>query len=527
VNLAELLEIPASIFPDQEIIRFEGEGFTYADLQTRAGLRADALRAAGVQQGDRVAVLQTNTPAVVETLFATAALGAVFVPLNFRARADEVAHMVQVAGPSILLAGERYMDVARAVPNADATNYRILDIEGFGAMDRAGAPADGAPVSAPPANTEDDLAVLMFTSGTSAAAKAVMLAHTDLTAFVFTTTEPADGTDKGSVLVAAPLYHIAGLTAALTGVFAGRRIVLLRQFDADDWLRTVERERVTHAFLVPTMMRRVLDSPRFAAADLASLRVVSYGAAPMPVSLIRRAIGAFPPVVQLLNAFGQTETTSTVTVLGPADHRLEGTPAEIELKLQRLGSIGRPLADVELRILDEEGRLLGPDQIGEIAIRSQRIMRGYYGAADATDSALVDGWLRTRDLGWVDEAGYVFLAGRQSDMIIRGGENIAPEEVEIVLESHPAVEEAAVVGIADEEWGERVVAVVATRAGADVLADELVEYCRKRLASYKKPEAVFFAEALPRNALGKLLRKELRLQLAGQAAGGSDGERDG
>jgi acyl-CoA synthetase (AMP-forming)/AMP-acid ligase II len=214
-------------------------------------------------------------------------------------------------------------------------------------------------------------------------------------------------------------------------------------------------------------------------------------------------------------------------VLGPADHRLDGTPAEIELKVRRLGSIGRPLPDVELRILDETGEGLGSDQIGEIAIRSQRVMRGYYGAADATDSALVDGWLRTRDLGWIDEGGYVFLAGRQSDMIIRGGENIAPEEVEVVLESHPAIEEAAVVGIADEEWGERVVAIVATRPGLEVGADELVEYCRERLASYKKPDAVFFAEALPRNALGKLLRKELRLQLAGQPAGGLDGERNG
>jgi acyl-CoA synthetase (AMP-forming)/AMP-acid ligase II len=367
----------------------------------------------------------------------------------------------------------------------------------------------------------------MFTSGTSAAAKAVMLGHDDLTSFVYNTTEPADGTDRGSVLVAAPLYHIAGLTAVLTGVFAGRRIVLSRQFEAQEWLETVESEHVTHAFLVPTMVRRVLDCPRFADSDLSSLRVLSYGAAPMPVPLIRRAIESFPQSVLFLNAFGQTETTSTVTVLGPTDHRLQGTPEEIEMKLRRLASIGRPLGDVELSILDENGQPLGPGQVGEIAIRSQRVMRGYYGATEATEAALQDGWLRTRDLGWIDEGGYVFLAGRQSDMIIRGGENIAPEEVEVVLESHPGVEEAAVIGVPDEEWGERVIAVVAARPGIDLPADELVEYCRQRLASYKKPEAVFFTQTLPRNALGKLLRKELRAQLASHVGGGFDVERNG
>jgi len=525
VNLAELLEIPAEIFPDQEILRFEGAGMTYGELQARAGQRADALRAAGVQPGDRVAVLQTNTPAVVETLFAAATLGAVFVPLNFRARADELVHMIQVAEPSILLAGDRYLEAAERLSRAEPHGPQVIWLDNPSTLKpHSGAPAATGQAVPPP---DGQIAVLMFTSGTSAAAKAVMLAHADLTAFVFNTTEPTDGTDRGSVLVTAPLYHIAGLTAVLTGVFAGRRVVLLRQFDAEDWLQTVERERVTHAFLVPTMMRRVLDCPRFGDTNLSSLQVLSYGAAPMPVPLIRRAIDAFPRAVQFLNAFGQTETTSTVTVLGPADHRLDGTPEEIEAKLRRLASIGRPLPDVELSVLDESGQPLGPDQVGEIAIRSQRVMRGYYGAAEATESALQDGWLRTRDLGWIDEGGYVFLAGRQSDMIIRGGENIAPEEVEVVLESHPAVEEAAVVGIADEEWGERVVAVVATRAGTEVLADELVEYCRERLASYKKPEAVFFTEALPRNALGKLLRKELRAQLAGQAAGGLDGKRNG
>jgi acyl-CoA synthetase (AMP-forming)/AMP-acid ligase II len=527
VNLAELLEIPAEIFPDQEILRFDGEKVSYADLQERATRRAADLGALGIRPGDRVAVIETNTPAVIETLLASAMVGAVFVPLNFRAREGELAHMVRVAQPCLLLAGDRYRETAEQISRTQPSSPRVIGLAAAPGEVASLGGVNDTPATHPPSGSGDDgLAVLMFTSGTSAAAKAVMLAHEDLTAFVFNTTEPADGTDRGSVLISAPLYHIAGLTGVLTAVFAGRRIVLLRQFEALDWLETVEREQITHAFLVPTMMRRVLDCPRFADTNLSSLRVLSYGAAPMPVPLIRRAIASFPPSVQFLNAFGQTETTSTVTVLGPADHRLDGTPEEIETKLRRLASIGQPLPDVELSVLDESGRSLGPNQVGEIAIRSGRVMRGYYGADEATNAALQDGWLRTRDLGWIDEGGYVFLAGRQSDMIIRGGENIAPEEVEVVLESHPAVEEAAVVGVADEEWGERVVAVVVTRPGVDVRAEELVEYCRERLASYKKPETVFFSEALPRNALGKLLRQELRVQLADQVAGGSGGERN-
>lgn len=517
MSLADLLEIPAEIFPQQEVLRFEGEGISYHDLQDRVGRRADLLRELGIQQHDRVAVMETNTPAVVETFFAAVAVSAVFVPLNFRARADEIAHMLRIAEPRALLAGERYIEAALQLSAADPNGPRVINIDGHAGLERTAPDFQREnPTSLADTAPHEDLAVLLFTSGTSAAAKAVMLGHADLSTFVFNTTELADGTDRGSVLVAAPLYHIAGLAAVLTGVFAGRRVVLMRQFDAAEWLETVARDRITHAFLVPTMMRRVLDCPGFADTDLSSLRLVSYGAAPMPVPLIRRAIAAFPRSVQFLNAFGQTETTSTVTVLGPADHRLDGTTEEVEAKLRRLASIGRPLPDVELGILDEDGQPLGTNEVGEIAVRSQRVMRGYYGAAEATEAALQHGWLRTRDLGWIDEGGYVFLAGRQSDMIIRGGENIAPEEVEVVLESHPSVEEAAVVGLSDDEWGERVVAVVTTRPGTEVRPEDLVEYCRQRLASYKKPETIFFTEALPRNALGKLLRKELRRQLAGQ-----------
>ncbi len=513
MNLAELLTIPASMFPEQEIVRFEGDSRSYEGLQDTVARTAGALRTLGVGPGERVAVLQTNTPAVVEVLFAAASLGAVFVPLNYRARADELAHMLQVARPTVVVAGDRYVELAGGVVGA-ATRLLALERPRVGLQHLATLVAEAEPVY-PEDVADEDLAVLMFTSGTTAAAKAVMLAHADLVSFVFGTTEPADGSDRGAVLLAAPLYHIAGLTAALVATFAGRRIVLMRQFEAEEWVRLVAAERVTHAFLVPTMLKRVLDHPSFRETDLSSLQVLSYGAAPMPLPVIRRAIEAFPPQVQFINAFGQTETTSTVTMLGPDDHRLDGTPEVVEQKLRRLGSIGRPLPDVEVAILDERGQPTPPGQVGEIAIRTGRVMRGYYGQGDATRATLQDGWLRTRDLGWLDEGGYLFLAGRQSDLIIRGGENIAPEEIEVVLESHPAVEEAAVFGLPDEEWGERVAATVVLRPDATVSSEELVEFCRQRLASFKKPDIVTFTGVLPRNAVGKILRRELRAQHGG------------
>jgi acyl-CoA synthetase (AMP-forming)/AMP-acid ligase II len=293
----------------------------------------------------------------------------------------------------------------------------------------------------------------------------------------------------------------------MTNLWTGRKLLIMPQFESRGWLELVQRERVTHAFVVPTMMKQLLDDPNFAKTDLSSLTNLAYGGAPMPLTVIRRAIEAFPKTVGFVNAYGQTETTSSLTVLGPDDHRIGGTPQETELKLKRLNSIGRPLPDVEIRVRDENNTFLPPGEVGEIIIRTPRIMKGYAGRAD--DAALVDGWRATGDLGWVDEDGYVFFAGRKDDMIIRGGENIAPAEIETVLMSHPAVEEAAVIGVPSVEWGQTVKSFVVLRPGQAATPQELSEFCRTRLASFKRPEEIVFIDGLPKNALGKILRKEL------------------
>ena len=265
--------------------------------------------------------------------------------------------------------------------------------------------------------------------------------------------------------------------------------------------------------LVPTMLKNVVDSPDFEKHDLTSLQVITYGAAPMPFEVITKAMQVMP-WVRFINAFGQTETASTITTLGPEDHIIEGTDEEKEKKLRRLAqSIGRPLPDVEVKIIDEGGKELPPLEVGEIVARGPRIMTGYWHDDEKTAKAFTpDGWLITSDKGWKDEDGYVFLAGRGDDMIIRGGENISPEEVENVLYSYPKIEEAAVIGVPDPEWGQEPRAIVVLKSGETATGEEVMEYCRSKLAGYKRPRSVIFVDSLPRNPMGKVLKKALREQ---------------
>jgi len=512
MNTVSFLAIPAGIVPDQEAIVSGVDRFTYDDTMTRVRRLAGALAARGVKRGSRVAALNTNSHRYVEAYYATAMLGGVFVPVNYRAKRPELEHMLKSSEAQVLFVGERYL------PEVDSLRSALPKLEtlvGFESA-RSGMPAHeellaGATALEEEAEVDDDdTSILMFTSGTTSLPKGVMLRYGDFSAYVTANVELADGTPRGAALLCAPLYHIAGATNMMTTLWTGRKLVMQPQFEPRAWLDLVEREKITHAFVVPTMMKQILDQPDLDSRDLSSLEVLSYGGAQMPFPVIRRAIERFPKNVGFVNAFGQTETTSTLTVLGPEDHRLEGTAAEIEVRTKRLKSIGRPLPDVEVRIVDEESKALPAGEVGEIHVRTPRAMKGYAGAKDSPFTA--DGWLPTRDLGWMDEDGYLYVAGRKDDMIIRGGENIAPAEIEAVLVSHPAVEEAAVVGVPDDEWGQRVAAFVALRPGAKVTEDELGEFCRQRLASFKKPEVFRFLPELPKNPMGKILRRELRVQ---------------
>jgi acyl-CoA synthetase (AMP-forming)/AMP-acid ligase II len=513
VNTVNFVSIPATIVPDQEAVVFGEYRLTYAQLNDLIARMTAVFKSQGLKPRDVLAALDTNSHLYVAAYYAAAKAGLTFLPLNYRAKEPELEYMINTAGAALILAGDRYLDlIGRIRPKLKTTRFLALQ-DGAKGWARVRDLIEKAEPDETEADVEEeDVSVLMYTSGTTSLPKGVMLRFRDFTAYVTANVEMADGSDRGVALVCVPFYHIAGTTAMMTNLWTGRKLVIMPQFDARLWLELVARERVTHAFVVPTMMKQLLDEPAFTKTDLSSLTNLAYGGAPMPLPVIRRAIEAFPPRVGFVNAYGQTETTSSLTVLGPDDHRLSGSAQEVEVKLMRLNSIGRPLPDVEIKVRGEEGEALPTGQVGEIVIRTARIMKGYAGRQD--DAALGDGWRATGDLGWIDEDGYVFFAGRKDDMIIRGGENIAPAEVETVLMSHPGVDEAAVIGVASVEWGQTIKAFVVCRQGQRLTPDDLVEHCRSRLASFKRPEAIEFIEALPKNPLGKILRKDLRAKSA-------------
>ena len=524
MRTTEFLMISGAIVPDRTAIQFDGEAVSFMDLQQRCNRLANAMADRGVGRGDRVAFMQVNCNQAIEVYFASAQLDAIYVPINFRAKTEELQQMLEIAQPSLLFIGERYLPLVPLMGGASESGSdkgiwaeQLILLDGEGAEGRetydglvAGASDDELIF---PEAEDDDTTVIMFTAGTTGVPKGVMLTHDSFSSLLLSTVNPADPDVEESNLLTVPLYHIAGLQAALAAVYGGRTLIVMRQFEPVEWMGLVQEHRADRAMLVPTMLKQLMDHPRFHEFDLSSLDVITYGAASMPVEVIKRAIQEFPGA-RFINAFGQTETASTITMLPPEDHVLDGTPEEIEVKLKRLTSIGKPLDDVEVRIVDEEGAVLPPGTVGEIVVRGSRMMSGYWREEAATQEAIRSGWIYTGDLGYQDEDNYIFLSGRAKDFIKRGGEMVSPEEVEQVLMSHPQVDDAAVIGVPDVEWGEEVRAVVVSRAGG-VSEDDLVLYCQDRLASFKRPRSVVFVDELPRNVMGKVLKRDLRAQHGG------------
>ena len=511
MNTTEFLTISSLIVPDRPAIIFEDMRLSYEELQDRVNRLANALADLGVEAGDRIAMLQVNTNEHVEVYFAAAKLDAVFVPLNFRARADELTYMINDSEPKVLILGIRYADLVRSFAGDLKTvqHYITLEgsVEGWHSYDDLIASASDDERF--PEGDDDDLTILMFTAGTTGFPKGVMLGHGSFSSYILSNVTPADPEEEERNILTVPLYHIAGIQAVMSAIYGGRTLIIQRQFEPKGWMELVEKERANRAMMVPTMLKMLMDHPDFHKHDLSSLSVITYGAAPMPLEVIKRAIKEFPGMY-FINAFGQTETAATITMLPPEDHILEGSAEEVEKKLRRLASIGKPLDDVEVRIVDEDGEPVTDGEVGEIVASGARLMKGYWHQETATAETLRGGWLYTGDLGYLDEDGYIFLSGRAKDFIKRAGEMISPEEVEQVLQSHPAIDEAAIIGIPDVNWGERVRAIVVLKQGQSAAEDEIVEYCRQRLSSYKKPESVVFTDELPRNPLGKVLKRVLR-----------------
>ncbi|MBI2908746.1 MAG: long-chain-fatty-acid--CoA ligase [Chloroflexi bacterium] len=519
MNTTEFLEISSAICPDRPSIVFEKERVSYAELKDRANRLANGLAKLGVKTGDRVGLLQVNTNQCVEAYFAVAKLGAIFVPLNFRAKANELTYMLNTADALVVLVGDRYLDMVDGMrPDLKTVKHFIsLDKKRDGYLFYGDILASSSPDDVFTDIADEDTTILMYTAGTTGFPKGVMLSHNSFSIYVMDNVTPADPDIEEKNILTVPLYHVAGIQAMMAAIYGGRTLIMERQFDPREWMELVEKEKVNRAMMVPTMLKQLMDNPEFSKHDLSSLKVITYGAAPMPLEVIKKALDIFPNT-RFINAFGQTETASTITMLSPEDHVITGTPEEKERKLKRLSSIGKPMADVEMRVVNEDGVEVAPNEVGEIVARGPRAMSGYWKDPDKTAKTIKDGWIYTGDMGYKDDEGYFFLAGRATDMIIRAGENISPEEVEAVIQSHPKVDDVAVIGIPDLDWGEKVMAVVVPRKGEKLTREEITEWSRQRLASYKKAELVEFIDELPRNPMGKILKRVLRDQFAPKEA---------
>ena len=391
MNTLEFLTIASAIVPDRAAIVFEGRRLSFHRLQHQVNRLTNALANLGLQPGQRVAFMDVNTPELIQTYLACAQLDAIFVPLNYRARAHEVSQMLQLCDPTLFIVGRRYQDLVDSVIQDSPSLRHVIALEQRPTHDWlffddliSAAPADELHY---PSSTDTDTTLLLFTSGTTGAPKAVKLTHQSFSSYMLSSVTPADPDVEERNLLSLPMYHVAGIQSALAAIYGGRTLLLARQFEAQQWMELVQREKAHRAGMVPTMLKQVLDHPQFPHYDLSSLRVISYGAAPMPPEVIRKAIQLLPHA-RFINAFGQTETASTITMLSPEDHVLEGDPEEVEKRLRRLTSVGRALDDVEIAILDESGAPLPQGQEGEVAARGPRLMSGYWADEQATPQRL-------------------------------------------------------------------------------------------------------------------------------------------
>jgi len=496
MNLELILQMAADAEHARIGLVCDGRRWSYGELLAAARGAAANIRHSGCKH---VALLDENSEAAAIALFGSAIAGVPYVPLNYRLPDADLAALLKRIEPAYVIG-----DAGRSRRLAAAggtSHHRIHTRAEFvkSAEQHQGAEFDSDEGGA-------GVAIQLFTSGTTAAPKAAILRHGNLLAYILGTVEFGSAAPDEAALVSVPPYHIAGIAALLSSIYAQRRILLLPAFDPDAWLALAERERATNAFVVPTMLARIIGRlDAGARADLRALQAVAYGGGRMPTELIARALELFP-TTGFTNAYGLTETSSTIALLGPEDHRAAYAATDPAARA-RLGSVGRPLPTVEIEIRDESGRKLPPGERGEIYVRGEQVS-GEYLERSALDQ---DGWFPTRDAGYIDDEGYLFLAGRADDVIVRGGENISPGEIEDVLMSHPAIADAAAVAVPSVEWGEAVgIAIVAKPGQAAPGEDELRALIRGRLRSSRVPERIRTLDALPYNEMGKLLRRELR-----------------
>mgnify|MGYP000020476792 CR=1 FL=1 len=507
-TLGDVARYHAETRPDAVALSFEGRDTTFADFDRHTNQVANALLSAGLKTGDRIAYVGKNSDLYFELLFGAAKAGVVTAPIGWRLAPPEIAYIVGDSDAKIVFVGPEMIAHIGSVAEQLSWRPEVILMEPV-----AGDPhltfeawRDAQPDSDPKvAIKTSDIAIQLYTSGTTGRPKGAMLTHDNLLALRREAAKQPMawnqwGPDDVS-LVAMPVAHIGGSGWGLVGLLNGARGVVAREFDPFKVLDYIEHDRVSKMFMVPAALQIVVRQPRAREVDYSRMSHILYGAAPIPLDLLRECIEIFG--CGFCQQYGMTETTGTIVYLPPEDHDPAGNA--------RMRSAGLPLPGVELKIMDEAGNSLPPNTVGEVATRSLSNMPGYWKLDEATAATIdADGWLRTGDAGYLDEDGYLFIHDRVKDMIISGGENIYPAEVESAVYGHPHVAEVAVIGVPDDKWGEAVKAVVALKPGAPGDPESIIAFARTRIAGFKAPKSIDFIEALPRNPSGKILRRELR-----------------
>lgn len=498
MNISTILDMAAEAFGDRIGVVSGGERLTYAQLRDQAYAAATRFRASNAKY---VALLDTNSQAASVALFGAAYAGIPYVPLNYRLTPTELDELVERVAPAALVSTGEFAGKLR----------RRDDVQVIDRAELLSLPAtDEAPT---PSEDPRDVAVQLFTSGTTGKPKAAILRHENLMSYIVGTVEFGVADENDAIVVTVPPYHIAGISAVLSSTYACRRMVILASFEPQAWLDACRDNGVSNAFLVPTMLQRIVDHLDGKPAGLPALKALAYGGGKMPLSTIQKAMQLFPGV-DFTNAYGLTETSSTIAVLGPDDHRVAASSNDPAVA-RRLGSVGKPTGAVELQIRDESGTVLGAEEAGLVFVRGPQVSGEYLldksAAAGQQGSQLdADGWFPTKDRGYLDAEGFLFLDGRADDVIVRGGENISPGEIEDVLLGHPAVADCACVAMPDEQWGEGVAAAIVLKPGSHTTVVELQELVKGKLRSSRVPQKIVFKDALPYNETGKVLRRVIR-----------------
>jgi acyl-CoA synthetase (AMP-forming)/AMP-acid ligase II len=502
-TIADIVRQHARMRPNHVALHFEGERITYGELDERASRVANGLIALGVGRQKRVAILAKNNPAFFELWFGATKADAVLVPVNFRLAPPEIAFVVNDAQAELLFVGADFYASVEKVAHELTTVRAIIALDG----NHATWPDYATWTAQHPAHDPDlalepsGCAIQMYTSGTTGYPKGAQLSHLNLLSLLpGAIRQFGHWHDADVSLVCMPLFHIGGSGWALVALYRGVTNVLTRDFEPTAILKTIEQFRVTKAFFVPAMILFMLQSPHCRTTDLSSLELIAYGASPAPIDLLRNAMKVFG--CGFAQVYGLTETTGGITYLPPEDHTAEN--------VERLKSCGKPMTGVEIRIVDPQDNDVAPGEVGELICRTPQIMLGYWNLPDATAQAIRHGWFHSGDAGYIDRDGYVYIYDRVKDMIVSGGENIYPAEVESALFGHPAVADVAVIGVPDDTWGEQVKAIVVVKPGAQLAARELIDFAREHIAHFKAPRSVDFVDALPRNPSGKILKRELR-----------------